>query len=558
MKKYSYDVEKNIHINMDGKQLNYSDGGEEERKLMQIASSGIDLSTFSEDLSGTMSSWPTEYHFSKKRHLVVRQFGIKAGDKVLELGAGCGSVTRYLAEIGAEVTSVEGTAARAAVNGKRCKDFPNVKIYVDNITQFETDEKFDWILMIGVLEYSPKYASTQNPPDEYLSIAKKLIKPTGKFVLAIENKLGIKYMNGASEDHNGKIFYGPEDLYNKKDITTWGKSELKNILNTSGFISTEFHSTFPDYKLPTLLINESADQHINFRSEELLHYIKSHDYRGNHKRLYEESFMAASLRKNGILSNFANSFVIVSSLHENSISSNELATYYSIGRKKQYCTKTIFNVENNQIIVTKKLLNESHQNTDFDITLQDNQVITIKHNINPSSQYIHGQMLGYIYSKAQKRSDAVDVTTALNVWVDVLKNEFKFYSRIDQSEIQSDQINGNSISNILIDGKAIDCGMHNIIINAEEAKPFDLEWITDSKVPLVWVLVRNITVAAREDFKIMTKVKLETIVNYVAKQLNVTVNDADIVDAKRMEKIFGLNISKRERSDSLPLVPMLG
>eukprot|EP01036_Dinobryon_divergens_P034799 gene34799-45011_t len=284
---------------MDGKQLNYSDGGEEERKLMQIASSGVDLSTFSEDLSGTMSSWPTEYHFSKKRHLVVRQFGIKAGDKVLELGAGCGSVTRYLAEIGAEVTSVEGTAARAAVNGKRCKDFPNVKVYVDNITQFETDEKFDWILMIGVLEYSPKYASTQNPPDEYLSIAKKLIKPNGKFVLAIENKLGIKYMNGASEDHNGKIFY-------------------------------------------------------------------------------------------------------------------------------------------------------------------------------------------------------------------------------------------------------------------EEAKPFDLEWITDSKVPLVWVLVRNITVAAREDFKIMTKVKLETIVNYVAKQLNVTVNDADILDAKKMEKIFGLNISKRERSDSLPLVSMLG
>ena len=167
-------------------------------------------------------------------------------------------------------------------------------------------------------------------------------------------------------------------------------------------------------------------------------------------------------------------------------------------------------------------------------------------------------MLGYIYSKAQKRSDAVDVTTALNVWVDVLKNEFKFYSRTDQSEIQSDQINGNSISNILIDGKAIDCGMHNIIINAEEAKPFDLEWITDSKVPLVWVLVRNITVAAREDFKIMTKVKLETIVNYVAKQLNVTVNDADILDAKKMEKIFGLNISKRERSDSLPLVSMLG
>jgi hypothetical protein len=44
--------------------------------------------------------------------------------------------------------------------------------------------------------------------------------------------------------------------------------------------------------------------------------MKSHDYRGNNKQFAEESSVAASLRKNGLLSYFSNSFVVVCSLDE--------------------------------------------------------------------------------------------------------------------------------------------------------------------------------------------------------------------------------------------------
>lgn len=557
MKQYNYDSVKNIYINSDGKQLKYSDGGEEERKLMEIAASGIDLSTFSDELPAKMNSWPSEYHFSRKRHLLARQFDIKPGDSVLELGAGCGSVTRYFAEIGADVTSVEGTEARASINGLRCKDFENVKIYVDNITEFEIEKKFDWIFMIGVLEYSPKYAKTNNPPEEYLSIAKKYLSTHGKFVLAIENKLGIKYFNGASEDHNGKLFYGPEDLYNKTDITTWGKKELRQILRNSGFKETDFYSSFPDYKLPTLLIHESADECMELRTEELLHYMKSHDYRGKNKRLAEESFVAGSLRKNGLLSNFANSFVIVCSLNESEKSSVDLATYYSVGRKKEYCTKTTFKTEGDSLIVEKEFLFDKDKSRKFNITLQDDEVITISQNFQSKSNYLNGQLLGYLYSKAQKRSNVQDVTTILDIWIEVLMDNFKLYSRQTKKELAMNDISGHQLSDILIDGNAIDCGMHNIIINPMGTVPFDLEWRANQAVPLGWVLLRNITVAARDNYKIMPRITNETILNYVCKKLNLTCNDKDHTDAKTMEKIFGLNITKRERSDSWPLQSML-
>ena len=79
-----------------------------------------------------MKDWPSEYHLSRKRHLIVRPLDIKPGDKVLELGCGCGAVTRYLLEIGANVTAVEGEISRATVAAKRCEGFSNVRFFVDD------------------------------------------------------------------------------------------------------------------------------------------------------------------------------------------------------------------------------------------------------------------------------------------------------------------------------------------------------------------------------------------------------------------------------------------
>ena len=556
MKKYTYDANKNIYINEEGKSLKYSDGSDEEKKLQLIVEKDIDLSTFSSDLPLEMNSWPTEYHFSRKRHLVIRQFDIKKGDSVLELGAGCGSVTRYLAEIGAEVTSVEGTEARAAVNGARCKGFNNVKIFVDNINEFEIEKKFDWILMIGVLEYSPKYSNFSEPALEYLNTVQKLLKQEGKFILAIENKLGIKYFNGATEDHNGKPFFGPEDLYDKNDITTWGKKELRVNLLKSGFKSINFYSTFPDYKLPTLLVHESADKVENFRTEELTHYLKSHDYTGNDRRFFEESFLISSLRKNGLLSNFANSFVVLCSNLEDVPNKNQLANYYSIGRKKKFCTHTIFEQEKNSLVVRKELLFNSGDSPEFECELYGNNSVKFKQQIIPQSDYLNGALLGFKFSKAVKRANIEEIHNCLNIWANHLLENFSFYNKNTNeiiNKIGSTEIN---LSDVLIEGHAIDCGMHNIVVEGNITKNFDLEWQANKPVPFGWVLCRNIIVSLRSNYKIMPNVEKESLLHYIGKNINLTVSNSDFSYSMEMEEKFGINITERDRIDFLPLTAM--
>jgi SAM-dependent methyltransferase len=155
MKNYSFDPAKSIYHRIDKKGIGYADGGES--YLQKIMESEADLSTLSDELQPYMKDWPSEYHLSRKRHLILKPFNIKKNDSVLELGCGCGAVTRYLAEIGADVTAVEGEVARATVAAKRCKGFENVKVAADDLLDIDLDKKFDWVLLIGVFEYSQKY-----------------------------------------------------------------------------------------------------------------------------------------------------------------------------------------------------------------------------------------------------------------------------------------------------------------------------------------------------------------------------------------------------------------
>src|ERR1039458_2432232 len=130
----------------------YSDGAED--RLLGLVSQAKDRGTFSPELAGAISDWPSEYHLSRARHCLVRPLGIRAGDKVLELGCGCGAVTRYLGEIGANVVAVEGSLARARVAAERIRDLANVRVVVDDLLRFDTEETFDWVFLIGVLEYA--------------------------------------------------------------------------------------------------------------------------------------------------------------------------------------------------------------------------------------------------------------------------------------------------------------------------------------------------------------------------------------------------------------------
>ena len=56
------------------------------------------------------------------------------------------------------------------------------------------------------VEYSKGYIGTDDPYVEMIRRIKRHLKPGGQILIAIENRLGLKYFAGCTEDHTGVFF----------------------------------------------------------------------------------------------------------------------------------------------------------------------------------------------------------------------------------------------------------------------------------------------------------------------------------------------------------------
>ena len=119
-----------------------------------------------------------------------------------------GAITGILCDKAKQVTSVELSKQRASAIETRCQEKDNLEIIVGNFNDIKFDKKFDYITLIGVLEYAPLYTNTDNPFHDFLVQIKSLLKENGKLLIAIENQYGMKYFSGIPEDHTGKVYDG--------------------------------------------------------------------------------------------------------------------------------------------------------------------------------------------------------------------------------------------------------------------------------------------------------------------------------------------------------------
>ena len=45
-----------------------------------------------------------------------------------------------------------------------------MRVVVDDLLHFETDERFDYVLLIGVLEYAARFSAGEKPFETYLQV----------------------------------------------------------------------------------------------------------------------------------------------------------------------------------------------------------------------------------------------------------------------------------------------------------------------------------------------------------------------------------------------------
>ncbi|MDE7250891.1 MAG: class I SAM-dependent methyltransferase, partial [Lachnospiraceae bacterium] len=198
--------------------------------------------------------WSVFYHLTHIRKNILNWYPFSKESSVLEIGCGLGAITGLLCDKCKDVTAVELSKKRATGTLLRCREKENLEIIVGNLNDIQFEKKFDYITLIGVLEYQGSFTNTENPYLDFLKKIKGLLKPDGKVLIAIENQYGLKYWCGAREDHTGLPFEGLNQytISNKK-VRTFSKSALDNLVKNSGFKNAYFYYPMPDYKLPTVI-----------------------------------------------------------------------------------------------------------------------------------------------------------------------------------------------------------------------------------------------------------------------------------------------------------------
>ncbi len=246
--------------------LEYTDGLREEAGLRQKLEEADDLSWNSPEVGPPYDSWAQEYHLSKLRANLLRGLKLPGSAQVLEIGAGCGAVTRYLGDAGCRVDAVEGGSVRAELARDRCAGLDQVSIIHSNFHQLNLpDHHYDLALFIGVLEYAQRFApsglSAKKAVLQMLRKAIDALSPKGQVIIAIENRVGAKYLTGWPEDHLGTSWTGiagyPERQGVQEGIRTFDRSEWEGLF-TELNLKSRFFFPLPDYKLPKAVISDSG------------------------------------------------------------------------------------------------------------------------------------------------------------------------------------------------------------------------------------------------------------------------------------------------------------
>ena len=166
------------------------------------------------------------------------------------------------------------------------------------------EERFDYVTLIGVLEYAKSYIGKDNPYPEYLEKINRLLKPGGKILIAIENRLGLKYFAGCREDHVGREFAGIEGYPGIDFVETFSKPELEQMLQENGFSKFKFYYPYPDYKFPAVIY---SDEYLP-KPGELRKNQRNFD--ADRITLFDEGKAFDGILKSGLFPVFSNSFLI--------------------------------------------------------------------------------------------------------------------------------------------------------------------------------------------------------------------------------------------------------
>lgn len=462
----------------------YSDG--------DIENDIFDIVKGEKNIDDFLGEYPVIYHLSPVRENIVNWYPFEKKGNCLEIGAGCGAITGALCKKLKNVVSVDISERRSAINYERHKDCDNLEIIVGNIHEIEFENKFDYIVLNGVFEYAMSFTHTEgNPYTEFLSYVKTLLNENGHILIAIENRLGLKYFLGAPEDHTNEYFLGINSYANNETVRTFSKAELSDIVYASGFKNIKFYYPYPDYKFPSEIFTDSTIIDFNYGRPYFNMNSKAME-------IVNESKVFESLVNEGVVDKFANSFFV--DITNNKKVSNVVYAKLNAERNEKFRIATIISEEKNRRIVEKKPLTEvakEHINNIYK-NAQNTVSKTVKNgkaNLSEDGvfyEYYDLKNMDSIAAEYIEEENIEKVADMLNDFYRPFIENAKAckYHNEKFAEIFGDAVYRGELK--CIKPANIDMICDNIMVKGGKYTLIDTEWIFDINIPIQFIIWRTI------------------------------------------------------------------
>ncbi|MFS2156627.1 glycosyltransferase [Pseudomonas sp. Pseusp122] len=540
---YDFDPQLGLWLRPGYQGLAYSDGDESEERIARIIEQARDLSVLSSELSRHCTDWPSLYHLGTARGNILRPFEHCLSGRVLEIGAGCGAISRYLGECGGQVLSLEGSVRRARIAASRTRDQDNVTVLAERFDAFDSDERFDVITLVGVLEYASMFSRDSDAALSMLKRVHQLLRLDGKLFIAIENQLGLKYFAGAPEDHLCVPMYGIEGRYIKGQPQTFGRRRLAQLIAAAGFEQTQFLYPAPDYKLPHSITTERGFTVPSFDAAALAWQNVKKDPQLPGATGFNLERAWPVVIENGLGMELANSFLIAASnTAEPVVAADILAYHYNTSRQPAFCKASLFIETASGIEVHHKPLRaEASPDGEGEV----------RHRLSEVDAYVSGKPLSQRFFNIATTPDwgIQDFALFIRQYLDTLR-------MLLAEQGQSCELRD---ANERLPGIFIDAVPHNILMGRDGSPTLiDIEWEATAGVELGHLLLRSLLLLIASATPFYPSVMPPTRRQFIMETLRAAelpVMDADLGRYIAREALFQSFVTSRDAVEFLDWKP---
>lgn len=305
-----------------------------------------------DDIISRDERWEVFYHLSEMRKALFNWYDFKPGASLLEIGGGFGALTGVFCRQCERVVTIERDSLRADAISRRYRGKENLHVVCQDISVWENTEKFDYIIMTGILETICRGSRNEQDYINVLRQIKNWLKPQGKLLLAVENRFGIRYWCGSVDKHTGILYDGINGYPKGSGGITFDHEQIKHMLEETGLARIKFFYPLPDYILPQLVYSDEYLPNSSVKERVIPYYLDKRHLMAYENDLYDD------IVRNQAFEFMANSFLIECS--EDAEKSNILYAALTTDRGRENGFATI--IRSNHTVEKLALYPEGREN----------------------------------------------------------------------------------------------------------------------------------------------------------------------------------------------------